>query len=82
MLYEVITALVFLYVVGGMKQSMSESMVNTFGYLAAIAGIALIILIPAVYQLDTIPAWDTPFTSLQMVFTAIICGGAIMTAIT
>ncbi len=73
--------LVFLYVVGNLKKTIPEATVNIFGYLAAIAGLALIILIPAVYQLETIPAWNTSFTSLQMVLTAVICGGAIMTAI-
>lgn len=73
--------LVFLFVVGNLKKTIPEATVNIFGYLGAIAGIALIILIPAVYQLETIPAWNTGFTSLQMVLTAVICGGAIMTAV-
>jgi len=73
--------LVFLYVVGSLKKTMSESLVNIFGYLGAIAGLALIVLITKVYQLETIPAWNTPITSLQMVLTAVLCGGAIMTAV-
>lgn len=72
--------LVFLYVVGNLKKTIPEATVNIFGYLGAIAGLALIILIPSVYQLETIPAWNTSFTCLQMVLTAVICGGAIMTA--
>ncbi|MGP8305224.1 dimethyl sulfoxide reductase anchor subunit family protein [Vibrio sp. YIC-376] len=73
--------LVFLYAVGNLKKMIPEATVNIIGYLSAIAGVALIILIPNVYQLETIPAWNTGFTSLQMVLTAVICGGAILTAV-
>lgn len=73
--------LVFLYVAAQFTKSIPASAGRLFGYFGAIAAAALIILIPSVYQLDTIPAWDTGFTSLQMVLTAVICGGAIMTAV-
>lgn len=73
--------LVFLYVVGNVKETLPEATVKIIGYLAAFAGVALIALIPSVYQLETVPAWNTGFTTLQMVLTAVICGGAIMTAV-
>ncbi|WP_372379633.1 dimethyl sulfoxide reductase anchor subunit family protein [Vibrio natriegens] len=73
--------LVFFYVIGNLMKTIPEATLNIIGYLSAIAGAALIILIPSVYQLETIPAWNTGFTSLQMVLTAVICGGAIMTAV-
>ncbi len=73
--------LVFLYVVGRLKNLFPDVMVTFWGYLAALAGLALILLIPDVYQLETVPAWNTGFTSLQMVLTAIICGGAILMSV-
>ncbi|HHC7130502.1 TPA: dimethyl sulfoxide reductase anchor subunit family protein [Vibrio parahaemolyticus] len=73
--------LIFFYVIGHVKNAIPETTLNVIGYLSAIVGVALIILIPGVYQLETIPSWNTGFTSLQMVLTAIICGGAIMTVV-
>lgn len=76
----VYAGLVFVYLIAGLKNWLSAGMQTLVGYLAAIAGIVLIVLIPGVYQLDTIPAWSTSFTSVQMVLTALICGGAIVSA--
>lgn len=45
--------------------------------LAAIAGMVLLILIPKVYTLTTIPQWDTPYTSIQMILAALTTGGTL-----
>lgn len=73
--------LLFVYVAGEMTGRLSAAAVNWAGYVAAVAGLVLLILIPAVYQLATIPAWSTSFTTTQMLLTALICGGAILTAV-
>lgn len=46
--------------------------------LAAIAclfGVAFVVAVPFVYQLPTVPAWDTPLTMAAMILTALIGGG-------
>ncbi len=52
------------------------------GWLAALAAAYLIYSIPQVYQLETIAAWNTHFTGWQMTMTAVMCGGAIVAALT
>lgn len=44
--------------------------------VAVVIGLAFIWSITKVYQLDTVPAWNTGYTSLQMWMTVLIGGGA------
>ncbi len=43
----------------------------------AIAGIALLVLIPKVYTIETIPQWNTSYTMIQMLLAAFTAGGAL-----
>ena len=45
--------------------------------LTAVAAVVLLILIPKVYTIETIPQWHTVFTPLQMVLAAFTAGGAL-----
>lgn len=45
--------------------------------VAILFGVAFIVAVPSIYQLATVAAWNTPFTSLFMILTAFIGGGAL-----
>lgn len=45
--------------------------------LAAIAGVVLLLLIPAVYSFPTVTQWSTSFTQAQMILAAFTLGGAL-----
>lgn len=45
--------------------------------ITVVVGIAFVVSIPAVYQLDTVPAWNSSFTSGFMMLTVLIGGGAL-----
>ncbi|MZI95006.1 hypothetical protein F9817_17655 [Vibrio sp. CAIM 722] len=45
--------------------------------ITAVSAVVLIVLIPRVYTLLTIPQWDTHFTSYQMILAAFTSGGAL-----
>lgn len=47
------------------------------GWVAAVAGFLFIISIPYVYQLETVATWNTVHSTLQMVLTPLIGGGAL-----
>lgn len=75
-------ACVFTYVVSNYVSWISEGLKTIISVVASLAGVALVLVIPEVYQLNSVPTWDTPITSLQLILTALICGGAITTSIT
>lgn len=43
--------------------------------IASLFGLAFVVFVPCVYQLPTVPAWDTPLTMAAMILTAFIGGG-------
>lgn len=45
--------------------------------VAAMIGAGLLVLIPLVYQLNTVAAWDNSYTVFNMILTAFITGGAV-----
>ena len=45
--------------------------------LTAVAAVVLLILIPAVYTIETIPQWSTSYTLWQMVLAGFTAGGAL-----
>lgn len=50
---------------------------NALAGLAMLLGIAFIAMVPMVYQLDTVSTWGNSYTTLVMVLTALVCGGAV-----
>lgn len=75
-------AFLFAHIVALKLEALPNWSSQVTSVIAALSGFALISTIPQVYQLETIPAWNTPMTSLQMVITSVICGGAFITALT
>ncbi|MFV0576809.1 MAG: dimethyl sulfoxide reductase anchor subunit family protein [Vibrio sp.] len=75
-------ACVFVYVASKYVSWISQGLKTIISVLATLSGIALVLTIPEVYQLNSVPTWDTPITSLQLILTAFICGGAIATSLT
>ncbi|MGL4859896.1 MAG: dimethyl sulfoxide reductase anchor subunit family protein [Enterobacteriaceae bacterium] len=45
--------------------------------LTLVAGLAFVWSIPQVYQLATVPAWNSSYTTVQMWMTLLVCGGAL-----
>lgn len=54
---------------------------TVMAWLAAIIGVVFIIAIPQIYQLPTVPAWRTSWTTAMMVLTPFIGGGALAAAL-
>lgn len=75
-------ACVFAYVAANGLSWVSTAMKSAISVVGSIAGLGLIFTIPQVYQLDSIPTWNTPITSIQLLLTALICGGALATSLT
>lgn len=55
----------------------SKAIINALSGLVVISALALITLIPRVYNFDTVVHWHTGYTSLQMVLTSVVLGGAL-----
>lgn len=55
-----------------------ESLTKVLAVLASIAGVALIFVIPAIYTIETVPQWDTNFTSIYMLLTVFSMGAAVV----
>ncbi|MDX2320026.1 MAG: dimethyl sulfoxide reductase anchor subunit [Moritella sp.] len=69
--------LLFLTVaLGWMKKSLA--LVKTLGLLASIAALVLIAIIPTIYTLATVPQWNTIFTPMQMILTALSMGAVVV----
>lgn len=59
----------------------SPMLFKAIGWLAAIMGIAFIISIPAVYQIETISGWKTEYTWVVMLLTVFTSGGLVAAAL-
>ncbi len=50
---------------------------HALAIVAILFGVAFVVAVPAIYQLATVGTWNTGFTSLLMILTAFIGGGAL-----
>ncbi len=82
---EIITCAVyggfaFAFVASRFIDAIPDALTKVLGLLASLAAAYLIYSIPQVYQLESVQPWNTNFTGWQMVMTAVMCGGALVAA--
>ncbi|UJF18418.1 dimethyl sulfoxide reductase anchor subunit [Vibrio sp. SS-MA-C1-2] len=56
----------------------SASLVKLLGLITSIVGFALLLVIPSIYELSTIPQWNSPLTPIQMILTAFTVGPVVV----
>lgn len=75
--YSAFAGLVFVTVALAYLKPALKPLATFVGVLAAIAGVVLVFLIPAVYHIHTIPQWATGYTTAQMALAALTAGGVL-----
>lgn len=63
-------------VLGQLKKPFTS--IKMLGLLTAVVGFGLILVIPTIYVLETIPQWNTSLTTVHMLLTGLIIGSAVV----
>lgn len=76
---EVLAAVIFLFAVGSywmmaFKEDFPDALAKPWLIVASIAGIALMVGTSFAYDVRTVPTWDTPFTPINLVLSALFAG--------
>lgn len=59
------------------KTEQKRSIVTISSLLASMAGVGLAMVIPQVYLIESVGHWNTPFTSISMILTAVVVGASL-----
>lgn len=76
---EVVAAVAFLIIAGSywmmaFKDGIPRALARVWLVVASVAGVAFLAMTSLAYAVDTVPTWDSPFTPVNLVLSALFAG--------